>query len=482
MFKIHSIFPLFHFLLAPLFGLFAAGGDALAALGGDSAVVLDAPTDGGGDPGDESDSSGDGEGDGEVAAAEGEPEPGAKPAAQTEPAPELAKPLSGAARTALKALKAENPAAWKELNARMWALDGQDKKIAEHFPEKGIEQAIALKTELDTFLTEADAENLADVRGELNDFRLTDAQIIKGDPAFVKNLPENVQAGLYKMLPHFVNEWSSRDNDGYQRYFAGLVDATLRDTKFAQNMEMALWKLEEMGTDDPSVKKIHDLLSGNMKWMNDLKAKSTAAPVAKETPEADAKLTAREQTVKQRERSMSMSRVARTTRGFADPKMLSILGNLYGGKIPANVNKAEVMLRSVRNLAVIMGKPVNDKIGQYLDAGDEDGAAKYMTSQMTDHRLTKAVEDAKNYLYGKSVLGGTPAAAAAAAPGARPAAKPSQFMSINYDPKSSSIDWTKTDALAKELNLSRRQLISQNKCVLRNGKKVTWPRGAELEQ
>ena len=316
-------------------------------------------------------------------------------------------------------------------------------------------------------------------------FRTIDKQILDGNPAFIQNLPPEMQDGLFRMMPTFVEDWRGRDEDGYQRYFGGLVVATLRDTDFIKNLDMALWKLEEMGTDDPAVKKVHDLLFGNRKWINDLDAKAKAAP-EKKAPAADDPVAAREKNVQQQELKLANTRLITRFRDTFNPKLLKSLRTIAGGtdgKVPANVNKGEVILRAMKNLVTTLGSSVGKRVDQYLEGKDEEGAFKYLSTQVTDKRMTEAVTEAYRYLYrshgspkpgpvrDKDNNGGK--GGENAVPG---------FVTINYDPKASSIDVAATTKLAQSMRLSYRALVSQNKAVLKNGKKVTWPRDAQAEQ
>lgn len=421
----------------------------------------------------------------------GEPAPDGEAPKDGEPAAakpaqagqDLAKPLSAGAKKFLGELKQSDPAAWKEINNRIWSLNGIDKKLGEHF-ENGVEEAIKLKTDVDTFLREAELDNLQEVRGELEDYRITDAKIIKGDPSFINDLPQEAQESLYRMMPNFVEDWRARDAESYQRYFGNLVVATLQQTKFQQNLEMALWKLEEMGLEDPNVKRLHDLFSGNLQWIKDLHEKSNKPP-EKKAPAPDSEVTQRERNVQQQELNLSRTRVVTRFRQAFDSKMLNLLKTEAGGstgKIPANVNKAEVLLRAMGNLAKTLGSQVENRVDEYLRGKDEEGAFKYLSSQVSEKRLATAVSQAYRYLYG---AGAPTQAAPKNTEQAKPAAgEPAagNFITINYNPKASSVDVAATTKLAASMRMSYRQLISQNKCVLKSGKRVTWARDAQDEE
>lgn len=485
---IHSFFPLFRFLMS-FIALFAAGdtggfmasfGDAGAAPPVDLEGVDDTEGDGGGE---QSTAETTTEGDGEKP--EGE-QPGDKKVADSFTAPDLAKPLSKGEKKFLGELKQADPEAWKSLNSRIYALNGLDKKIGEHF-DGGLDEAIALKTNVDNFLKEADADDLGQIKEELSGFRTIDKQILDGNPAFIQSLPPEMQDGLFRMMPTFVEDWRGRDEDGYQRYFGGLVVATLRDTDFVKNLDMALWKLEEMGTDDPAVKKVHDLLAGNRKWINDLDTKAKT-PAEKKTAPADDAISQERKQVDREKIQLATNRVITKFNQEFAPKFQKTLKTVAAGpdgKIPANVNKGEVVLRAMRNLVNTLGQSVGKRVDQYIAAKDEAGAFNYLSTQVTEKRLTEAVTEAYRYLYR---TGGAPRPNTTTADKGDKGGKGDGenavpgFVTINYDPKASSIDVAATTKLAQSMRLSYRQLVSQNKCVLKNGKRVTWPRDAQAEQ
>lgn len=485
MIHIHSFFPLFRFIMG-FIALFAAGDGGFLSSFGDGGGAP--PIDLGAEEGDGSEEQTTvettTEGDGEPK--EGEEAAGDKKAAAGEPAPDLAKPLSKESKKFLGELKQTNPAAWKELNSRIWSLNGLDKKIGEHF-DGGLDEAIALKGNVETFLKEAEADDLGQIKEELSGFRTIDKQIMDANPAFIQNLPPEMQDGLFRMMPTFVEDWRGRDEDGYQRYFGGLVVATLRDTDFVKNLDMALWKLDEMGTDDPAVKKVHDLLSGNRKWINDLDTKAKT-PAEKKTAAADDPVTQERKQVDREKLQLATNRVVtRFNQEFA-PKFAKILKTVAAGadgKIPANVNKGEVILRAMKSLVNTLGQSVGKRVDQYVAGKDEEGAFKYLSTQVTEKRMTEAMTEAYRYLY--RIGGGTKPTPNAGdkrdkdGKGAGENAVPG-FVTINYDPKASSIDVAATTKLAQSMRMTYRQIVSQNKAVLRNGKRVTWPRDAQAEQ
>lgn len=481
MVKLHSFIPLnFLFMFC---AFFAAAADSLGSLVAGADVTM--PSDAG-ESGDDAGPSG-GEPPEPEQGADGEPgEPGAEPgkaAAQPQKSgPELRKPLTAGEKKFLGELKQSDPAAWKSLNSRIYTLEGLDKKIAEHFDEGGLDQAIQLKNDVGEFLRSADADDFGQIASELNGFRTVDAKIMAGDASFVNEMPQEMQAGLYKMMPNFVGEWQQRDNDGYQRFFAGLVAATLRDTGFSKNLEMAMWQLQRMGLDDADVKGIHDLFAGNLKWINDLSEKATAAPAPKTNAAPDAAAVERQQIETER-LQMSRERFAKRFRELYDGRMLGALRTLAGGKIPADVNSREVLARAFRDLSITLGDSFADRIHEYLAAKDEQGAIKYLQTMVTDKKITEAVTKAQRYLYPGMGKQQQPAAKDKDRPGAGGQPNPAAgFVTINYNPHPRNIDLAASDKLAKSLHISRAQLFMQNKAVLRNGKKVQWSQDAEREE
>jgi hypothetical protein len=497
MFKLHSFFPFFNHIMSFLFGAFAVGSDALAAIGGAEGPVIDASVDAPDESaaddasrpsaGKDSEENAESEsGDDSPLAPEDQRVDGKADQAQGDNlSAVLSTPLSPKDKDALKMLKKTDRRAWKAVSDKIWALNKINKEMADHFPESGLDEAIRTKAKLDGFLGKAGYPDLAGVEAELQDYRSADTKMVKGDPTFVNDLPADVQTGLYKMMPHFLQEWSQRDMGAYERFFGSVFVATLRDSGAADGIRYALRDLQRLGLENAEIKDVYDQLKNVSDWMDNLR-KRISAPV--ESPKApaqeDHKLSERERTVAQRERGLAVQRIGSEFNRIKVPEMLKVLASHYGGKVPAYVNRGEVVNHARHELVKILGSSYSQKLDRYMEAGDEVGAVKFTLQQVTEQRIRHAIERAAKYLYGQPTLGSKTRktdGAAKAQSGAGTRQNPPGVTTIRYNPRPASIDLTLSDKWARELGISRSRLFTSNRAVLKGGKRVTWSADAEDE-
>jgi|SRR5579863_1500206 len=498
MFKhLHSFIPFLRFFLFPM--LFAAGGDALAALGGDSGgAVLGDMGDGSGD----ADTGADADTDGATADADADQDPeagkdqgkqpGKRQAVPSGTQPQLRRPLSEKAKTALNGIKEADPETWKELSRPLWGLNNIEKQIEKHFGEGGLDEAIQTKTAVDGFLQETGYTDLQGVRAELDEYRGTDAKIISGDPTFVNSLPEDIQNGLYSMMPNFVGEWARRDTESYERYFLPLVMATFSQSGVEEQIKYAMYELNRMGLDNADVKSVYDKIKAVSDWADGAKNKIKEPPKKKEAvPGPDAKTQEKLARAEQIEKQQAISRVGSQVNTQKGPMMTRALTAHFGGKIPEYVNRGEVISRARLELANMLGKAYSDRLDQYIAAGDEAGAVKYTLQQVTEQRIQKAVERAAKYLYGNATLG-SQGGSGGQQPGVKPGAKPGAggvkpggtpgITTLKYNPKGASLDLAASDKWAKELGISRSRLFTSNRAVVKGKGRCAWAPDAEPEE
>lgn len=499
MFKLFSIFPFLKFLF-PMF-CFAAGADALGALGGGEAggAVFEG---GGEEDGGEGAEFGDGGEDGGESSGEEKREREGEESEESQktegrqrpsgkPMPELAKALSPEAKGALNKLKQEDPKAWKELSRRIWGLNNVEKELSEAFGDGGIQEAVQIKTNVDNFLEKTGYTDLGQVETEIIEYRAADGKILKGDVSFLNDLPEEIQSGIYNMMPDFIGQWAKRDVEGYERFFLPIVLATFAQSGGEDQLRYALYELNKMGLDNADVKSVHDKIKAVSDWLDTNKTKLKTAPDKRppqqtEDPKTKERL-ARADQIEHRE---AIGRVGTQVNQQRGPAMTKALTAYFNGKIPPYVNRGEVLSRARLELAKLLGKSYSDKLDQYMGAKDEAGAIKFTLGQITDSRVQTAVERAAKYLYGQATLGSKPNN------GNQPARRPNAnggegnnrrpnapgVSTIKYNPHSSSIDLALSDKWAKELGIPRNRLFLSNRAVLKGGKRVTWDKDAEPEQ
>ncbi len=298
-----------------------------------------------------------------------------------------------------------------------------------------------------------------------------------------------MMGGLYKMMPQFVNQWADNPDTKpvFENFFAGLVVATMRDSEVTLNLRDAVRDLERMGTDNADVKEVYDRVKGIQDWLKKFETKAATPPAKKDTAAAaeNDEVKQLKTKIQQTERVQSRGRVGTGLNAKIGPKIMPLFKSICGGKIPDYVNVGEVMAKFRTNLSEGLGQGVHDRMEQYLDGGDEQGAIKYLVQQTTDQKLTEAITKAYKSLYRTASLGsGAPkpntTTTAPTRKGEPPVTK--GVAQIAYNPKYTSIDRKATEKWAKELGVSYERLVTQNKAVLKTGKRVMWSPEAENEQ
>jgi hypothetical protein len=243
--------------------------------------------------------------------------------------------------------------------------------------------------------------------------------------------------------------------------------------------------LQRLGLDNAEIKDVYDQLKNVSDWMDNLRRRVSAPAEPPKAPSSDdGKLSERERTVAERERWQAVLRIGSEFNRVKRPEMLKALAAHYGGKVPAYVNRGEVINRARHELVKILGPSYSQKLNRYMEAGDEAGAVKFTVQQVSEQRIQHAIERAAKYLYGQPTLGSKKHktdGSAKAQSGAGTRQNPPGVTTIRYNPRPASLDLTLSDKWARELGISRSRLFTSNRAVLKGGKRVTWSADAEDE-
>lgn len=479
--------------LTPIVGLFASaavgggdGGGLAATLGvGEGGGEGDGGAGAGDGTGDDGagagvgDGSGSGEGDGAAGGQGGEGDAAAAADGRKMPA---------TLRSHLAELKAagKNDLA-KELNTIYWGFRKLNTDLAQHFPG-GLKEAVELKQQVEEV---GGIERFHELEQEAEEWRGVDEQLEAGDPNIAKSMFTQFPDGMKAIMPAALENWASVDEEGYDRHMAGLTLSTIQAAGLPSDLQLAYALLEQYDLDkNPALKRVAGILSKSYGWLDKLGKYAAEKPTAAaRNNNGDSKLTAREQQLADRERKQTIATLSNDFRTFTTPKFESELKSVLKGKAIPETGKQAVFQRAIMNIFTVLGAGGNAakgikseferKYDAYLDNGDQEGALKLLKSR-AEPLMAKAVSDAYKYLYGAPALGAKKPGAGGAGAGAGDKDKGGQgggapekgFELIAYDPKPESIDRAKTT----------RQMIFKNQAVLKNGKKVTWKKGAPTEK
>jgi hypothetical protein len=488
--KLSNLFWFVQVLFAPIFGLFAAGASAMGGGdGGNLAATLGVGDGGEGGEGDGSEGAGEGEGGG-AGAGDGTDGAGAGEGGEGDGAAAAdGRKMPAALRSHIAELKAAGKADLaKELNTQYWSLRKLNNDVQQHFPG-GLKEAIELKQQIEEV---GGVERFQELESEAQEYRQVDELLEAGDPKVVSSMFEQFPEGMAAIMPAALEHWSEADSENYDRHMAGIAHATIQSSGMSSDMQLAYALLEQYDLDkNPSLKRVAQLLAKGHNWLTNLGKYAQEKPAANGRggrERGDDKLTAREQKVQQQERQQTIRTISSNYQSFTTPKFESVLtAELKGKAIPAT-GKQAVFQQAIVNIMKVLGAGGNSakgikseferKYDAYLDNGDMDGALKLLKSR-SEPLIQKAVQDAYKYLYGDATLGSKkkPGAAGAGVDGkdkggAGGGNTDGGFELIGYDPKPESIDRVKTT----------RAMIFKNQAILKNGKKVTWKKGAPAEK
>lgn len=400
--------------------------------------------------------------------------------------PKLGKPLKAETAKLLRDMKEAQPGAYKEIMERVWQQENQTKKIAEHFPEKGLDEAIQLKADAGAqrdLLRNHEFKTVQEAMNEVAEYRGIDKKIIAGDASFIKDLPEEIAGGLLGQMPDIIGEWAARDFDGYNRYFSGVFIKTVQNSEAFFDMKGVLRTLTKAGdlSGDPDLLAAKEAIQGMLGLFEKIGKTASTAAVPKAKPEADKGLKDRETSIRAREIQATNNDIStRTLRYVAGPvgqTLIRLLGKDYSTK----VNVREVLNKALGFMSEAVGKEYDDDLKRFAEGGDVEGAERHTKSKLTNKIITEATEKAYKLIYRGATFGsGKPAPKANGAPGGKQppprADAPSDYKLQATRPEDHRIDLAATKAAAAKEGKNFSQFITSGRAVLKGGAKVRWAR------
>ena len=429
---------------------FAAGAPAIGAPSVDSPPASDSPSDAGGE-------SEPAEGDGGDEATESTETP------ETPEVSEDGRRVPNSVRKHLAELKKTNPELAKELSTAYWESRKTKGEIERNFPG-GLQEAVALKTAVAELGEpgQSPTEALQSAVSEIQDFRAFDKAWMSGDPKFLdRAIADGGKDGFVKLMPHMLQTFASVDPAGYDSYFAGAMWNTLRESDFAPSMYMALEHLKAGNVDAAK-----DLLSKSYQWVLGLKDLASRQPEPKkpDTAQVDQE---RQQLQTEKKQFLNNS-IGSELKSWSQPLVFKAL---EGKTFPGEGGKEQVYSDAITRVMQQLNADANfvAKYDSYIEQGDKDGAIRLVRSR-AESLLSDTARQAYKRLYGQATLGAQKPKPGAQKTGAEKTVVPG-FKLINFNPKPSSIDRSKTP----------NAMLFSNQAILKDGSKVTWKHDAPSE-
>lgn len=362
--------------------------------------------------------------------------------------------ITAATSTALATIKAQNPAVAAQLTRAAYAVEA----FRAEFPG-GLKEAREMKAQL------AELENfgpIAQTRQELEGFREYDRQFMAGDPRFVETMIAADPAAFQKLAPSMFVKYSEVNPEGHGTLVAQSTMKDLMDSRVPMSLEMSTVLLDDLGqriqAEAPGAVGLFNRLVQNfnsvVSWVQKVDAQSKKQVAAPEAAKPDQ--------TQDNERISLLSKVwsADTGRSLAQ-KFQSEFTRLSAGRRFTTDQKADIQerfsMRLQKALEAIPG--FEDRVSQYLRAGDQEGHLRYINSMYAQQvpRIMAALIKPAAPVAAKT--------ASAPAPGT-PAPTPiaTGFQRISAMPKREEINWKLTD----------QKHIMADRAILNDGRRVQW--------
>lgn len=397
--------------------------------------------------------SGSGEGADDLPAVEtpGEEEPAAEPTQDS-------RVLTGPIRKVLADLKASNPEAYKQLKSEIFG-GRQAKEALENLRElagvEKVEEIAERLSELGGF------EAVQELNNEVQEYRALDEAWINGDFQTFATAIAQYPDGFKKMMPAMAGEWARIDGDGFNRYGAGIVDATLKNGQVGTSLYL-LKHILSRSTDTATKQEANGIISGIEQFLSKVSEIATKPVVQPTGTEKNPELEQREKRVAEQESKQFFSTVGSQAATYQRTEISKEIKALAGTK-QISTDGVQVIQRQV--MQAIMDRLNADqsfvtKYDRYCEARDAAGAQKFLNTSAAKliPEITKKVFRG---IYGQpkaATKPGTPAGK----PNGQPAAK--GWIKVSGPPDGSKIDRSKTT----------RSMVYDSQAILSDGKRVYW--------
>lgn len=429
--------------------MFAAGAVADVGAEGASDVVPDAgersadlPTEGEGDEPAGSES------DGDLPAVE-TPEPEA-PAQDS-------RVLTGPIRKVLADLKASNPEAYKQLKSEIFG-GRQAKETLENLRDlagvEKVEEIAERLSELGGF------EAVQELNTEVQEYRALDEAWIGGDfqtfEAAINQFPD----GFKKMMPQMAAKWAQLDSEGFNRYGAGIVDATLKNAQLGTSLYLLKHILARSsdGATKQEATQIIQGLEGFLSELSKMATKPVTAPANNTNPELDA----REKQITQKETEQFFNSVGSHAANYQRTEISKEIKALAGTK-QISADGVQVIQRQVMQAIMdrLNANPAFvNKYDRYCEARDAEGAKKFLNTE-----AAKLIPELTKKVF-RGIYGQPKAVTKPGQPAGKPNGQevPKGWVKVSGPPDASKIDRAKTT----------RSMVYDSQAVLLDGRKVYW--------
>lgn len=358
--------------------------------------------------------------------------------------------LSPAVKDALLKLKTEKPEVGKLLTKAVFRVAELDRE----FPG-GLTEAREMRDKVDEF---GGLSGIEEKMTELSQYSAVVDAFDAQNPAFVDELatfPESFCA----LAPAFIGKYAELSPDGFKSYIGKLVYGDMQTNE----VPLLMMRLQDFIGDNPKAIEVFEKINGYLGGFRNMAAINPAAPrAATAKPAANADNNKREDELRSKEWKIERQSIERTTRD-------SELTRSLAGRRPSTEERAqinELFLSRSKAAADRYFPGWGEKAQRFIRNNDKAGYLRYMTSiysRVVPEAMASAVSATmKSARRPAASANGQPAKPKPAGVAGAPAAD--GFKRMANMPPPYEIDYTRTSP----------SMISGNKAVLRDGKKVSW--------
>lgn len=353
----------------------------------------------------------------------------------------VAKPI----RDTLAKLKTENPSIAKIITDAVY----RTAELRREFPG-GLTEARELRDKVEQY---GGVTGIEEKVASAQTFTELATAFTNADPAFVQDLVESDPEAFAKVAPQVFDRFREVNADGFNAYVGKIVYGDIQ----SKDIPLYLMRLGDLIKDKPEAVTLLATVNNYLAGFKTLAEKApTSTPIVKAKQAPANNESQRENELRSREWNADRKELQTSIKGDSFTKALA-------GRKPSTEEKAQIEelfnSRAVR-LADNLFKDWRKVSQGYITRNDKRGYLRYMESiyrRIVPEAMTSAVS---------STMKGARAAAIKrpSANGQQPMKAAEGFSPIAKEPETHDIDYSQTNSA----------MISQNRAVLRSGKKVQW--------
>lgn len=292
-------------------------------------------------------------------------------------------------QAALKAVKATDPAAYKQLREDVFSA----KFYREQF--KNPAEAKSAKIALETA---GGPEGIATMREAVQASEFLEKAAEAGDPSVIENWSKDFPDGFKKAMPHALKQFQKMDQQGFQSAMQPHVYGAMETAGLGQVLE-SMW--EAIAGNKPD--DVKSLIQKTYKWLEGQKSQAEKSNTQTVDPEREKFETERQKFNQEREQAFQGD-IGRETVRHQQTKIDTVLTPYLKGKTFTPEGKAK-LLRTINidiNETLKADQSYQRQVKAFLGKRDAAGATRFIKDHL-DTVVPGIVQSTWTALYGRAV-------------------------------------------------------------------------------